>query len=105
MMGNGIGSSIGRGAVYGTGRQLRMCMFSFHIGYTLSILLNLLQEVKSYPVQWIKVVEKIDENAFHRKHMFQVVVVPSGHIYSPDTPSQVTLYLQAAVSERKNFYR
>ena len=59
---------------------------------------HLLQEVKSYPVQWIKVVEKIDENAFHRKHMFQVVVIPSGHIYSPDTPSQVNLYLQAAVS-------
>ena len=33
MMGDGIGSSIGRGAVYGTGRQLRMCMFNFHIGY------------------------------------------------------------------------
>ena len=59
---------------------------------------HLSQEVKSYPVQWIKVVEKIDENAFHRKHMFQLVVIPSGHIYSPDTPSQVNLYLQAAVS-------
>ena len=30
--------------------------------------------------------------------MFQLVVIPSGHIYSPDTPSQVNLYLQAAVS-------
>ena len=56
------------------------------------------QEVKSYPVQWIKVVEKIDDNAFHWKHMFQLVVIPSGHIYSSDTPNQVNLYLQAAVS-------
>ena len=56
---------------------------------------HLSQEVKSYPVQWIKVVEKI---AFHRKHMFQLVVIPSSHIYSSDTPSQVNLYLQAAVS-------
>ena len=54
--------------------------------------------MKSYPVQWIKVVEKVDENAFHRKHMFQIVVVPSGPVYSPD--NQVTLYLQAAVSGR-----
>ena len=46
-------------------------------------------------------VEKVDENAFHRKHMFQIVVVPSGPVYSPDTPSQMTLYLQAAVSVRK----
>ena len=60
--------------------------------------LTLFQEVKSYPVQWIKVVEKVDENAFHRKHMFQIVVVPSGPVYSPDMPSQLTIYLQAAVS-------
>ena len=56
-----------------------------------------MQDVKSYPVPWIKVVEKLDESAFHRKHMFQVVVVPSGPTLLPDMPSQITLYLQAAV--------
>ena len=58
------------------------------------------QEVTSYPVQWIKVVEKLDEGAFHRKHMFQVVLkkmVPNG-LSAHDLPSQITLYLQAAVS-------
>ena len=50
-------------------------------------------------MQWIKVVEKLDEAAFRRKHMFQVVVVPSGpSMYVPSTPSVITLYLQAAVS-------
>ena len=42
--------------------------------------------------------EKIDERAFHRKHMFQVVIVPSRPAMIPNTPSQITLYLQAAVS-------
>ena len=55
------------------------------------------QEIKSYPVQWIKVVEKLDEGAFHRKHMFQVVLVPSGPS-AQDQPGQITLYLQASVS-------
>ena len=67
------------------------------------MLKSIFQEVKSYPVQWIKVVEKVDENAFHRKHMFQIVVVPSGPVYSPDMPSQVTLYLQAAVSMQRSY--
>ena len=68
--------------------------------YTLILTLTLThtQDVKSYPVQWMKVVEKLDEGAFHRKHMFQVVIIPSGTVLPPDTPSQVTLYLQAAVS-------
>ena len=55
------------------------------------------QEAKSYPVQWVKVVEKLDEGAFHRKYMFQVVIVPTGPSLI-STPSQVTFYLQAAVS-------
>lgn len=55
------------------------------------------QDAKSYPVQWIKVVEKLDEGAFHRKHMFQVVVCPSG-MASLSVPAQISLYLQAAVS-------
>lgn len=54
------------------------------------------QETKSYPVQWIKVVEKLDEGAFHRKHMFQVVLVPNGPS-AQDLASQITLYLQASV--------
>ena len=53
------------------------------------------QEIKSYPVSWIKLVEKLDEGAFHRKHMFQVVVIPSGPTTSEE---QSTLYLQAGVS-------
>ena len=53
------------------------------------------QEVKSYPVQWIKVAEKLDEGAFHRKHMFQVVVVPTAGM--PNAPPQATLHLQAMV--------
>ena len=64
----------------------------------LSFAVCVLQEVKSYPVQWIKVVEKLDEGVFHRKHMFQVVIVPSRPAMIPNTPSQITLYLQAAVS-------
>ena len=48
-------------------------------------------------------VEKVDENAFHRKHMFQIVVVPSGPVYSPDMASPVTLYLQAAVSADEQY--
>ncbi|KAL5477805.1 hypothetical protein EMCRGX_G024652 [Ephydatia muelleri] len=59
------------------------------------------QEVKSYPVQWIKVVEKLDEGAFHRKHMFQVVLVPNGPS-ARDLPSQITLYLQAADVNEQN---
>ncbi len=55
-----------------------------------------LQEIKSYPVNWIKLVEKLDEGAFHRKHMFQVVITPTGPIVSDE--GQTTLYLQAAVS-------
>lgn len=54
-----------------------------------------MQEIKSYPVSWIKLVEKLDEGAFHRKHMFQVVVIPSGPTTSEE---QSTLYLQAVVS-------
>ncbi len=46
----------------------------------------------------IKVVEKVDDGAFHRKHMFQVVIVLSGQVINPDTPPEVSLYLQAAVS-------
>lgn len=56
------------------------------------------QEIKSYPVQWIKLVEKLDEGAFHRKHMFQVVIIPSGPRAMEDDMGQVTLYLQAGVS-------
>ena len=42
-------------------------------------------------------VEKVDEGAFHRKHMFQVEVVPSGpSLYH--NGAEVVLYLQAAVS-------
>ena len=56
-------------------------------------------KAKSYPVQWIKVVEKLDEAPFRRKHMFQAVIVPSGpSVYVPTTPSIITLYLQAGVS-------
>ena len=56
------------------------------------------QEVKSYPVHWIKLVEKLEEGAFHRKHMFQVVIVPSGPLVTEDEMGLVTLYLQAGVS-------
>ena len=62
------------------------------------------QEVKSYPVHCIKVVEKVDEGAFHRKHMFQVVIVLQGQVPNPDTPPEVSLYLQAAVSPYYNIY-
>lgn len=48
-------------------------------------------------MQWITVVEKVDEGAFHRKHMFQVVIRPTGpSLYHNGT--EVALYLQAAVS-------
>ena len=57
-----------------------------------------LQEIKSYPVQFIKLVEKLDEGAFHRKHMFQVVIVPSGPLVHEDESGPFTLYLQAGVS-------
>ena len=63
----------------------------------------LLQDVKSYPVGWIKVVEKLDEGAFHRKHMFQIMVEPSGSSVLPGTPYQTALYLQAAVSPPLQF--
>ena len=56
------------------------------------------QEVKSYPVHCIKIVEKVDEGAFHRKHMFQIVILLSGQVPNPDTPPEISLYLQAAVS-------
>ena len=59
-----------------------------------------LQEAKSYPVQWIKVVEKLDEAAFSRKHMFQIVIVPVGPS-SNFSSSEILLYLQAAVRERE----
>uniref|UniRef100_A0A1X7U651 Ras GTPase-activating protein n=2 Tax=Amphimedon queenslandica TaxID=400682 RepID=A0A1X7U651_AMPQE len=58
-------------------------------------------EAKSYPVQWIRVVEKLDEAAFSRKHMFQIVIVPVG----PSTafsPSETVLYLQAADVNEQN---
>lgn len=50
-------------------------------------------------MQWIKLVEKLDEGAFHRKHMFQVVIVPSGPLVPEEESGQTTLYLQAGVSE------
>lgn len=56
------------------------------------------QEIKSYPVNWFKLVEKLDEGAFHRKHMFQVVIIPSGPLVAEEDMGQVTLYLQAGVS-------
>lgn len=56
------------------------------------------QEIKRYLVQWIKLVEKLDEGAFHRKHMFQVVIVPSGPLVPEEESGQTTLYLQAGVS-------
>ena len=59
-----------------------------------------LQEAKSYPVQWIKVVEKLDEAAFSRKHMFQIVIVPVGPS-SNFSSAEILLYLQAAVRERE----
>ncbi len=55
-----------------------------------------MQEIKSYLVQWIKLVEKLDEGAFHRKHMFQVFIVPSGPLVAEE--EAFTLYLQAGVS-------
>ena len=75
----------------------------FYYDFTLHCAYNQLahlpsQDIKSYPVHWIKVVEKLDDGAFNRKHMFQVVVVPSGPTIMPNTPPQVTLYLQASVS-------
>lgn len=57
-------------------------------------------EIKSYPVNWIKLVEKLDEGAFHRKHMFQVVITPTGPIVSDE--GQTTLYLQAADVNEQN---
>lgn len=47
-------------------------------------------------MQWIKLVEKLDEGAFHRKHMFQVYIVPSGPLKAEE--EAFTLYLQAGVS-------
>ena len=41
--------------------------------------------------------EKLDEGAFNRKHMFQVVVVPSGPLVAEEDSGQVMLYLQAGV--------
>lgn len=57
-------------------------------------------DVKSYPVQWIKVTEKLDEGAFHRKHMFQVVIVPTPGM--PNPPPQTTLHLQASDVNEQN---
>jgi len=52
--------------------------------------------VKSYAVQWIKLVEKLDEAAFQRKHMFQVVIYSQAS-QGAKTDDEITLYLQAAV--------
>ena len=80
------------------------CTCTRHVHTCLHIIiLNVflyLQEAKSYPVQWIKVVEKLDEAAFSRKHMFQIVIVPVGPS-SNFSSAEILLYLQAAVRERE----
>lgn len=50
-------------------------------------------------MQWINLVEKLDEVAFHRKHMFQVVIFPQVHRAANKQDEEITLYLQAAVSD------
>ena len=57
----------------------------------------MLKEVKNYPVHWIKLVEKLDEAAFHRKHMFQVVISPHTPEGINKQDEEFTLYLQAGV--------
>lgn len=51
-------------------------------------------------MNWIKLVEKLDEGAFHRKNMFQVVIIPSGPmVMTEEDSNHVTLYLQAGVCD------
>ena len=47
--------------------------------------------MRSFPVKWISVVEKLDGGAYHKKNMFQVT------ISAPESEPEV-LYLEAAVS-------
>ncbi len=49
-------------------------------------------------MQCIKLVEKLDESAFQRKHMFQVVMYPQVASQGSKADEEITLYLQAAVS-------
>ena len=42
--------------------------------------------------------EKLDEVAFHRKHMFQIIIFPKIHHTINKQDEDITLYLQAAVS-------
>lgn len=46
----------------------------------------------------IKLVEKLDESAFQRKHMFQVVINNPQVTQGSKTEEEFTLYLQAAVN-------
>ena len=56
--------------------------------------------MKALPIQWIKLVEKVDDGAFHRKHMFQVVVCPGNPSVMPKH-----YYLQAEVRDNCfNYY-
>ena len=47
--------------------------------------------MRSFPVKYISVVEKLDEGAYHKKHMVQVTI-------SPPQAEPEMLYLEAAVS-------
>ncbi|XP_065890175.1 rasGAP-activating-like protein 1 isoform X2 [Dysidea avara] len=55
------------------------------------------EEVKAIPIQWIRLVEKVDEGAFHRRHMFQIIVYPGNPLVELKC-----LYLQAENINQQN---